>query len=115
MYLLESSPFITGTVDDLYWTIGRHVIPLQNELAIKSTVGSCVPNSGNGYNVPMSIFSKNRSNLNFNSCFTDNTQYNCPSTKFGFLLGTEDYNIDDKYQNLYTSSVGNFQFAFTFS
>jgi len=124
MYLpLVNYGVFEATQNDNYWTIGKIGTGSNSyEYTYLSNVNGCTYGS-NVASLEYSVMfiTNNRSTNNFiSACMTDNVAYcNFPDVRaINNDRGThssKDFRINKKYENLYTSSVGNFQIQFTFS
>jgi len=114
-----------ATINDTYWTIGRKV-RYENVYTQYSSGDTCsyggktTKSFGNdaAYHKNGLGITNNRSNIASN-CWDDNIDYNC-HTQGGMAIGNEypsaaDFKMFASYVNLYTSTVGNFEFTFVFN
>jgi len=114
-----------ATLDDIYWTSGRHK-DMEYEVSQLSTGNGCTfnrnalerYNGNNPYRQGITI-SNNRSKLN-SACWSDDIDNNCDNegmTYLGYSYSyTEAFKIGSSvYRDLYTSTKGNFEFTFIFN
>ena len=116
---INSQSAFTRNSDNMYWTAGAYAYEAEsgvvsyNDLCSYGTMQS----NSNSYNY-MYFGNKRYINLGSDSCFNDNTLFNCDNN--GFIgvehSGFEDsFNIDAIYKDLYQPDIGNINIGFTYT
>jgi len=115
-----------ATLDDNYWTIGLDGTTGEGEDIALSQANSCFySGSGNHGSIIYRFIANNRSILS-TYCESDGIPNNCDNIgKIGIIErssgaccaynANQDFYSFEKYNDLYTSNVGNINFAFTFN
>lgn len=112
-----------ASMDNNYWTVGSIGSNSANEYGFNSlnSDSTCTSVGSSNYRQDYygRLVSSNRTIDPLSSCVTDGVSNNCglylAQLSVVMNSGNIDFNINNKYDNLYASNVGNFQFAFTFS
>lgn len=112
---LENYNDFEATVDDLYWTVGKLGSLNYYENYVRGDPTTCTHSSESSTFQSNLLFLSNSRNNSFeNSCISDGTHYNCDEEG---LIGLYKYSgssySSERYANLHTSTVGNFNIRFT--
>lgn len=105
-----------ATPDDNYWTAGQQKSGSNSEYCMDSK-SICEYSGYFDLNGDMFFLSSKRNGDLTSSCATDSTTRNCDDIELMGICQTSssnDFNIHDRYDNLYDSNHGNFLFGFTF-
>lgn len=105
----------TATDDDNYWTVGKK--GTDGEYYLRSDSG-CSFSTTTGAAYPNLFFISSSRNNDYLTCPVNSNPYDCQNSNMMAIKrdsSVDDFNIDNLYDNLHTSSVGNFEFIFTFT
>lgn len=108
------------SADNNYWTVGVYGGNINNENIVRSTAGTCTYSDlawGDKANAIYMVGDRSGDISDSTNC-RNGASSACAGngilsvTRTGWA--TQDFNVNNKYDNLYQSSKGNFQFGFTF-
>ena len=120
LYLpLSNVGSFVATIDDNYWGVGKKGDNINWEYFAKSSSNTCTYSLSSSTSCSRLYFYANNRSIDLeHSCMTDGIAQNCDDVG---LIGLDyftdpllDFNVNDKYNNLYQPTVGNVNLAFTY-